>query len=105
QVKVTSVFYYSGGRGGGSGTLNNGSSSAAFARYPNTDPNNYGSNINWDGTIASNAGNVAANGSAKVAGQSLGVLRNSVNNQDQYGIISKANYELSDELTLSAGFD
>ena len=60
QVKVTSVFYYSGGRGGGSGTLNNGSSSAAFARYANTDPNNYGSNINWDGTIASNAGNVAA---------------------------------------------
>jgi iron complex outermembrane recepter protein len=105
QLKVTSVFYYSGGFGGGSGTLNNGSSSAAFARYPNTDPSNYGSNINWDGTIASNAGAVAANGSAKIAGQSLGILRNSVNDQAQYGIVSKATYTVDDSLKLSAGVD
>lgn len=104
ELKLTSVFYYSGGRGGGSGTLNNGSSSAAFARYPNEVPK-YGSNINWDATIASNAGAVAANGTAKTAGQSLGILRNSVNNQDQFGIVSRATYELTPEWTLSGGVD
>jgi Outer membrane receptor proteins, mostly Fe transport len=104
DVKLTSVFYYSGGRGGGAGTLNNGSSSAAFARYPNTVAK-YGSNINWDATIASNAGAVAANGTAKTAGQSLGILRNSVNNQDQFGAVSKLSYEVTPELTLTAGLD
>lgn len=104
KTKVTSVLYYSGGRGGGSGTLNNGSSSAAFARYANSD-SMWGSNINWDGTIASNAGSVAANGSAKVAGQSLGILRNSVNNQDQYGLVSKLAYDFSDEIKITTGVD
>lgn len=104
RLKLLSVFYYSGGRGGGSGTLNNGSSSAAFARYSNADTT-YGSNINWDGTILSNAGTVAANGSAKTAGRSLGILRNSVNNQDQFGIVSKLAYDFSDEWKFSAGVD
>lgn len=104
RVSLTSVFYYSGGRGGGSGTLNNGSSSAAFARYSNAS-GPYGSNINWDGTIASNAGAVAANGSAKTAGRSLGILRNSVNNQDQFGIVSKVAYDLTPELKVTAGVD
>jgi hypothetical protein len=104
KLQWNSVFYYSGGRGGGSGTLNNGSSSAAFARYPNSVPK-YGSNINWDATIASNAGTVAANGTAKAAGRSLGILRNSVNNQDQYGIISKLSYELTPEFTFTTGVD
>ncbi|MBE7538245.1 MAG: TonB-dependent receptor plug domain-containing protein [Opitutaceae bacterium] len=104
RLKLSSVIYYSGGRGGGSGTLNNGSSSAAFGRYPNSDTR-YGSNINWDATIASNAGAVAANGSAKTPGRSLGILRNSVNNQDQFGIVSKLAYELSNEWKFTAGAD
>ncbi|MDO8544280.1 MAG: TonB-dependent receptor plug domain-containing protein [Opitutaceae bacterium] len=104
QLKVTTVFYYSGGRGGGAGTLNNGSSSDAFGRYPNSDPR-WGSNINWDATIASNAGSRNARGGAKTPGRSLGILRNSVNNQDQFGIVSKAVYKLSDVLTLTGGFD
>ncbi len=104
DLKVTTVFYYSGGRGGGAGTLNNGSSSNAFGRYPNSDPR-YGSNINWDATIASNAGATNARGGAKTAGQSLGILRNSVNNQDQFGIVSKATYTLSEAIKVSAGLD
>ncbi len=104
DLKLASVFYYSGGRGGGSGTLNNGSSSAAFGHYPNSEPL-YGSNINWDETIASNAGTVDARGNAKAAGRSLGILRNSVNNQDQYGIVSKATYTLSDDITVTGGLD
>lgn len=104
DLNLTSVFYYSGGRGGGSGTLNNGSSSAAFARYPNTTVK-YGSNINWDATVASNAGAVAANGSAKTPGRSLGILRNSVNNQDQFGVVSKLSYDITPVLKLTTGID
>ncbi len=104
ELSVTSVFYYSGGRGGGSGTLNNGSSSAAFGRFPNTNVP-YGSNIDWARTITSNAGAVAANGSAKTAGRSLGILRNSVNNQDQFGIVSKVTYDMSEALKVTAGVD
>ncbi|MFT3869196.1 MAG: TonB-dependent receptor plug domain-containing protein [Nibricoccus sp.] len=104
DLKLTSVFYYSGGRGGGSGTLNNGSSGNAFARYANTDPN-YGSNINWDGTIASNRGSTNAVGGAKTAGQSLGILRNSVNNQDQFGAVSKLAFQATPELKLTTGLD
>jgi iron complex outermembrane receptor protein len=104
RLSVTTVFYYSGGRGGGSGTLNNGSSSAAFGRYPNSNVP-WGSNIDWNRTIASNAGAVAANGSAKTAGRSLGILRNSVNNQDQFGIVSKLTYELTPEFKFTTGVD
>jgi len=112
QLKLTTVFYYSGGSGGGSGTLYNTSgvygfqsSSRAFGFIPNTDPL-YGSAYDWDKTIAANIGTrTVRNDRNKTAGQSLAVLRNSVNNQDQFGIVSKATYEMSNELTLSAGVD
>ncbi|MFZ9682751.1 MAG: TonB-dependent receptor [Cephaloticoccus sp.] len=112
QLKVTSVFYYSGGRGGGSGTLANtvgvygfASSSRAFAFVPNSNPL-YGSAYDWDKTIAANAGTTTVRGDrTKPAGQSLGILRNSVNNQDQFGIVSKATYEVSDALSVTAGID
>ncbi|MEZ5414870.1 MAG: TonB-dependent receptor plug domain-containing protein [Opitutaceae bacterium] len=112
QLKVTSVFYYSGGRGGGSGTLHNtvgvygfASSSRAFAFVPNSNPL-YGSATDWDKTIAANAGTTTVRGDrTKPAGQSLGILRNSVNNQDQYGIVSKGTYEVSDTLSFTAGID
>jgi iron complex outermembrane receptor protein len=105
DLKLTTVAYYSGGRGGGSGTLNNGSSSAAFGRFSNSHPL-YGSNIDWDRTIASNRGAVAANGTTvKTPGRSLGILRNSVNNQDQYGVVSKLSYQVTPELKLTTGVD
>lgn len=104
RLKLGTVAYFSGGVGGGSGTLNNGSSAAAFARYPNSDTT-YGSNIDWDGTIASNAGAVAANGSAKTTGRSLGILRNSVNVQSQVGIVSKLAYQATPDINFTAGVD
>lgn len=100
-LKLTSVVYYSGGRGGGSGTLNNGT---AWSYYSNTTPI-YGSAINWDAVIAANAGNLTVGNKAKTTGQSLGILRNSVNNQDQYGAISKLTYEAFDGLSFTAGLD
>lgn len=104
QLELDSVFYYSGGRGGGSGTLNNGSSSAAFGRWPNANTP-WGSNIDWDKTIASNAGNKNVTGGNKTAGRSLGILRNSVNEQDQFGIISKLNYKIDESNKVTAGVD
>jgi len=110
--KLATVFYYSGGRGGGSGTLYNTegvygfqSSSRAFAFRPNSD-STYGSAYNWDATIAANQGTrTVRNDRDKVAGQSLAILRNSVNNQDQFGIVSKYTTELSDAWEMTLGVD
>ena len=41
----------------------------------------------------------------KNAGESLAILRNSVNIQDQYGIVSKLTQEFSDNFTMTAGVD
>ncbi len=112
QTKLATVLYYSGGRGGGAGTLYNTgdiygfqSSSRAFAFLPNSDPL-YGSAYDWDATIAANAGTrTVRNDRDKPAGQSLAILRNSVNNQDQYGVVSKLTYEVNDALDTTVGVD
>ena len=97
KLKLGTVFYYSGGVGGGSGNMTNGSSALAF------DPSGA---INWDQTIAANAGTLRANGTtAKTAGQSVGILRNSVNVQGQIGVVSKLSYQLSPAIKLTTGVD
>lgn len=96
-LKLATVFYYSGGTGGGSGTMTNGSSAFAY------DPSGA---INWDKTIAANVGTKRTNGTTtKTAGQSVGILRNSVNEQDQFGIVSKLSYELTPAIKLTTGLD
>lgn len=112
RTSLGAVLYYSGGRGGGSGTRNNtenvygfNSSSRAFARYPNDAPL-YGSAINWDATIAANAGTrTVRDDRDKIAGESLAILRNSVNEQDQFGAIVKLTQELSDAFKITGGLD
>ena len=37
--------------------------------------------------------------------QSVGILRNSINRQNTLGLISKLNYDMSDELKLQVGLD
>ena len=37
--------------------------------------------------------------------RSTGILRNSINRQDTYGLISKLNYDVSDELEVQVGID
>ena len=37
--------------------------------------------------------------------QSVGILRNSINRQNTYGVISKLNYDVSDELKVQVGID
>lgn len=94
QLSATTVFYYSGGRGGGSGTL------GSLLRYPNGTA--YFGNVDWNATIARNQANTVGVGGAAV---SRGILRNSVNNQDQFGVVTKGVYELSDTVKLTAGVD
>lgn len=112
RLKVNSVFYFSGGTGGGSGTIYNTegiygfqSSSRAFAYLPNSNAL-YGSVYDWDATIAANVGTTTVRGDkTKPAGQSLAILRNSVNDQKQFGAVSKATYEVNDSFSISAGLD
>jgi len=86
KAGLYSVAYYSGGRGGGSGTY--GSVSSDKTRFPNPK--------DWNATIAKNR--------ASTTGAS-GVLRNSTNNQDAFGLISKFNYEFSKNLKSAIGVD
>ena len=37
--------------------------------------------------------------------RSTGILRNSINRQNTYGLISKLNYDVSDELEVQVGID
>jgi iron complex outermembrane receptor protein len=84
-LTLSTVGYYSGGRGGGTGTY--GSLKYDY-RYEQRFPD-------WDATIDRNEGN----------GLSRGILRNSVNNQDTYGLISKLRKDFSSGLTTEVGVD
>jgi hypothetical protein len=90
NLTLSTVAYYSGGRGGGSGTY--GSSSGASWEY------DFGQRVvNWDGTIAKNQ--------ARTDGSSGYILRNSVNNQDQFGMISKLRKDFEGGITGEIGID
>ena len=58
----------------------------------------------WDGEIAQNSSNVdSASLILKIVQQVS--LVNSINRQDTYGLISKLNYDVSDELEVQVGID
>lgn len=101
QLKLATVAYFSGGLGGGSTTINNGT---AWAYIPNSDQT-YGSAIDWNAVIAANAGAKGVTGATKTAGRSLGILANSVNVQSEVGVVSKLTYKLNESVTLTAGGD
>ncbi len=114
KTRLSSVFYWSGGSGGGTGT---------YGRIPTLDADGtlggenykfyYGRSPwvrDWNTLIDYNSGTddvvyVDKRAISREAGQSVGILRNSINRQNTYGVISKLNYDLSDELTLQAGID
>jgi hypothetical protein len=112
---LATVFYYSGGRGGGSGNLYSSeqiygfnSSSRSIARFPVGIGSNYqyGSAIDYDRTIEANAGTrTIRDDRDKDAGHSMAILRNSVNQQDQFGIVSKLSHEVNDNLEMKFGLD
>ncbi len=90
RVSLTNVLYYSGGDGGGTGTWGD-------IEWDYSGPDR---RPDWDATIAANRANVDGNGNA----ESLGILRNSRNNQWSVGDILKLDIDLGD-LQIGAGVD
>ena len=114
KTRVSSVLYWSGGSGGGTGT---------YGKIPTMDADGnlgdddykfyYGSSPwtrDWNTLIAYNSGDedtvyVDKKPLVRAPGQSVGILRNSINRQNTLGLISKLNYDFSDELKLQVGLD
>ncbi len=96
RLSLTTVAYYSGGRGGGTGTAG-----GAFA----WDYNGPSRIADWDANIAFNRDTLDRRGNVKPAGESVGILRNSRNNQWTIGAISKLQWEVSWPLTVEVGLD
>lgn len=97
-LTLSTVAYYSGGSGGGTGTL--GSSRNASFEYIARDANGRGLGQrvpDWNGTIAMNR--------ARADGSSGFILRNSVNNQWTIGAISKLRKDFSRGWTTEVGLD
>lgn len=86
DLSVYTVLYYSGGKGGGTGTYGS-------MRWDYSLPSR---RVDWDATIARNQGSETG---------AFGILRNSVNEQWTIGAISKANYKLSDNMKTTFGVD
>jgi hypothetical protein len=86
DLSLYSTAYWSGGQGGGTGTYGK-------VKYDYTsEPTRI---VDYNATIANN----------QVTGESKGILRNSVNNQYTFGLISKAYYKINDNLKTSFGID
>ena len=118
KTRLSSVFYWSGGSGGGTGT---------YGKIPTLDADGnlgdddykfyYGRSPwtrDWNTLISYNSGDqdtVYVDKTALVRthgegnNQSVGILRNSINRQNTYGVISKLNYDVSDDLEVQVGLD
>ncbi len=115
KMRLSSILYWSGGSGGGTGTINN--DGASFDSTSMTwVPNTGSSGWIWDysgpsrvadfnSTIAMNRGTEDRKGNPKTAGESLAILRNSINRQSTIGVISKMNYDMSEAIKLQVGLD
>ena len=86
-VSLYTTLYWSGGIGGGTGTL------GSLVWDYDSEPTRI---ANWDATIARNASN---------ADGSRGILRNSRNDQNTYGLISKMYWKVNDNWKTSFGID
>jgi len=102
KTKLSSVFYWSGGSGGGTGTY------GSVSRVPAVDGEKWYRSSpwqwDWNAEIAQNSDNVDTDYHA-TKNRSTGILRNSINRQNTYGVISKLNYNVNDDLELQAGID
>jgi len=115
KMNLSSIAYWSGGSGGGTGTIDN--DCATYDSTTATWVKNTGSSgyiwdysgpsrlADWDANIAMNQGTEDRKGGVKEAGESLAILRNSINRQNTYGVISKFNFDMSDAIKLQFGLD
>jgi len=102
DMRLSSVLYWSGGSGGGTGTY------GSVSRKPAIEGNQWWASSpwmwDWDAEIEQNSANVDSAWS-DAENRSTGILRNSINRQNTYGLISKLNYDVSDELEVQVGID
>jgi len=102
KAHLSSVLYWSGGSGGGTGTY------GSVARFPAVEDNAWYASSpwtwDWNGEIAENSANVDSDWS-DTENRSTGILRNSINRQNTYGLISKLNYDVNDDLEVQVGVD
>lgn len=90
KVSLYTVAYYSGGKGGGSGTYG----SMRWNYHEGiTSPSRF---VMWDATIAQNQNSTTG---------SIGILRNSVNEQWTVGLLSKLKILVSENFKTSIGID
>jgi len=118
NMRLSSVLYWSGGSGGGTGT---------YGRIPTMDADGtlgdddykfyYGRGPwvrDWNTLVDYNSGSedtvyvdkrtlVRTHGAGN--NQSVGILRNSINRQSTIGLVSKLNFDMSDALKLQVGVD
>ena len=97
-MRLSTVLYWSGGRGGGAGEFG----SVRWSYHTGVD--NFHRTLAYGATYDRNAANVDTDYSATEK-RSLGILRSSMNIQDQVGILTKFDYKLNDELSLQFGAD
>jgi len=107
---LSTSFYWSFGRGGGSGGL-------GVSPYKYDPPQTSYNQFDWDFMSDYNAANInkenalaageysVSDGDTTWNAESVNILRNSVNSHNWLGILSTLNYNLSKELTLTAGID
>ncbi len=94
QMFLSSVFYWSGGKGGGTGTYGS-------MKWDYSGPSRI---VDWDATIDRNSANIDSTYSTTEYA-SRGILRNSVNQQWTIGAISKLNFDLNENVRVIAGLD
>lgn len=92
--RLDSVLYYSGGEGGGTGTMGSVSRVSDNGGY-------FHRNRDWNAEIAQNKANLDQNGEAR----STGILRNSRNNQWTIGAVSKLTFEVNEAVDIATGID
>ena len=102
QVRLSSILYWSGGSGGGTGTY------GSVSRQPAIEGNQWWASSpwtwDWNAEIAQNSANVDSAWS-ETENRSTGILRNSINRQNTYGLISKLNYDVNEDLEVQVGID
>jgi len=116
QMRLSTILYWSGGSGGGTGT---------YGKIPTLDANGklgdddwkfyYGPSPwtrDWNTLLDYNSGSddtVYVDKSAiardAAGGESVGILRNSINRQWTIGAISKLNFDVSNSLKIQTGID
>lgn len=113
DMQLTTIAYWSGGYGGGSGTLGEVIRKDAYGVNGTQQPFFFGPSPwewDWNATIAINQG-TAQNWTndfdtgTKNDGESIGILRNSRNNQYTIGAISKLFWDVNENLSLQVGLD